>query len=660
MASTQKSLRLLRNATLYTSKELAFNALSSMTGVEDGVPVLARYTEAGKEKTLLGLYSKIADGTKHMTIFDFDSDAREALEHEIQTMSGDITNAITTAINNLDKADTAVEGEYVSSVSEENGIITVTRVELPTVAAISETGKPIVSVSQTKGAVTASTGSINAEFVNIADAGEKFTATTVEAALAEVVNKYEAADTTLKNDILGDATTSGNTLGKLEDRIEALDADAKEYHIVKTTGEGLPAEIKERYSLVDAAGNVSGATIDIPKDSHIVSIRYISDSADTHYQNLEYTYLDVNGVQQTAYVDMSELVLEAEFASGVTATNHVVHGVVPTSETFLTVGAAGFKLSGVQDAINSAVGTAVSGLDYTDTAVAGQYVSAVSESDGVISVERGNVSEAALNNYAKGSKPADMAVAATDTINQAIAKLEHQVDDAKTQAQASKTIVQEGTDNSHLEISSAIPEGSSAVTYTITLTDVASETALTAEIAARKAVDGVNGDAYTADTNAHYISDANSLYAADQALDTALSSVSDKVDTLSGKSITGIEMTGGTAAITANTDGTKKITINADATTVSANTITGSTNIDAGSVQNALQTIYDTVNAKNVVGSNAITTSPSGSNTQVSLKLDEQHSATTATEDQYSAHRNALQITDNGLFLSDVWDAGTY
>jgi hypothetical protein len=53
---------------------------------------------------------------------------------------------------------------------------------------------------------------------------------------------------------------------------------------------------------------------------------------------------------------MSALVLEAEFASGVTFSNGVAHGVVdPTSESFLTVGADGFKISGVSGLVTNAI-----------------------------------------------------------------------------------------------------------------------------------------------------------------------------------------------------------------------------------------------------------------------------------------------------------------
>lgn len=67
----------------------------------------------------------------------------------------------------------------------------------------------------------------------------------------------------------------------------------------------------------------------------------------------------------------------------------------------------------------------IAALDFTDTAVTGQYVSEVDETDGVVSVKRANVSAAPLNEYAKSATaPASTDITATDTINQAINKLE--------------------------------------------------------------------------------------------------------------------------------------------------------------------------------------------------------------------------------------------
>ena len=64
----------------------------------------------------------------------------------------------------------------------------------------------------------------------------------------------------------------------------------------------------------------------------------------------------------------------------------------------------------------------IAALDVTDTAETGKYVSQVSETDGIVSTTKANVSEAVLNNYTKGTT--ELPLAATDTINQAFSKIE--------------------------------------------------------------------------------------------------------------------------------------------------------------------------------------------------------------------------------------------
>lgn len=394
------------------------------------------------------------------------------LENQVDAASG----AIGTAISGLDSTISADTGYYINKVDEVNGKISGTTAALPTVAAISENGKPITAVSESLGTISATAGTINAEYVNVADSGNLFTGTTVEAVLAEIDAAYKAADTA----IIGGASESANTLGELETLINNISADAATYTIRKDTAD-LPATVKERYTLVETKNGTSTdkqVSIDIPKDSHIVSINYISTSGDPHYQNLEYVYVTDSGTTSTTYVDMSELVLETEFASGVTVTNHVARGVVdPTSENFLTVGADGFKLSGVQAAID----TAISGLDVTtDVAVAGQYVAAIEETDGIVAVKtRANVSEAVLNNYSKGSDGGD--VVSGDTINQAISKLENQIDAAESAATAAATVIASGSSadtTEHLEIVTTTDQATNAKTYTFNLKDVASQTDL--------------------------------------------------------------------------------------------------------------------------------------------------------------------------------------
>ena len=231
-----QNVRFLRNGTLFTTRDAAKNALTgfTLTADMDGSSILARYKEGTDPiKTLVGyVYYKDASN-KSITIFDVDdagSDvdekikaAIEALDAEITSTdgknlqvkvtevdgeitavnittdntvnSGDVDTAITTAISNLDYTGvTTGDGVYVTNVTEADGVIAATTATLPTVATISEAGKPITAVSESLGEISATAGTINAEFVNIADSGSLITATTVEGALAEIAAEIDAMD----------------------------------------------------------------------------------------------------------------------------------------------------------------------------------------------------------------------------------------------------------------------------------------------------------------------------------------------------------------------------------------------------------------------------------------------------------------------------------
>lgn len=314
------------------------------------------------------------------------------------------------------------------------------------------------------------------------------------------------------------ATDAQAAFKELKDSINAVGGAAKSYTIVKVT-EGLGSNVKEQYKLQETVGkesNFVGAPIDIYKDSSLKTVALDG-------QTLNFTYILADGKESTVGVDVSTFLAESEFADGLQVTNHIVSVKIdPSSEKFLTVSEAGVKLSGVQDAINNAV----AGLDVTDTAKAGQYVSKVSETDGKIAVERANVSDAVLNGYTKGKKPTSTAIDATDDVKGALAKLEHQVDAAKA---AATTKVVEGTDTgNNMEIVPTQSDADGSTTYTINLTDVASKAALDAEIAARKDVDGQDGPTYVANTSTTYISGASSLNDADVKLDAALNEEADR------------------------------------------------------------------------------------------------------------------------------------
>lgn len=143
------------------------------------------------------------------------ADTLKSLRDSIDSMTGDsgsVATAINKAINALDVTDTAVAGEYVSSVSETDGKIAVTRAKLPT-----------YSVTD------------NSDFVSVASAEENgntvFTISTSNIAKADELTALTADVRKL------DQPTTGR-VSVLEEKVAAL-ASATHFIGVKTE---LPAE----------------------------------------------------------------------------------------------------------------------------------------------------------------------------------------------------------------------------------------------------------------------------------------------------------------------------------------------------------------------------------------------------------------------------------
>jgi len=425
-----QNVRFLRNGTLYNTREAARTTLSgmqsSLTAEQDGSVILARYQETGADVKTLAGYVYVNGNTKTITIFDID-DAGGDVDGKIAALRAEINNelgiGITSAntataqlealsggtftpgtsssadtsvegakayaydlLGTLDYEDAAVAGQYVSQVTQADGKIAVTRVELPSSADTAVAKKFVTSVAEDKGQIVVSRGEISSSaetmvLTDNADGGVNFEVNIDGASIVQdpTSKKIKVADSALTQ-YFGDEKT-------IHAEVDATTNKKTFNTLLKIVKNANPSEteVKEEYFLADGDGTaITGAdTIKIYKDSHIVSITYITDSGDTHYQNLEYKYIDASGATKTEYVDISSLVLEAEFASGLTIENHVARGVVdPTSESFLTVGAGGFKLSGVQGAID----TAISGLDATVSGKTadGKVNVKVTEANGVI------------------------------------------------------------------------------------------------------------------------------------------------------------------------------------------------------------------------------------------------------------------------------------
>ena len=359
------------------------------------------------------------------------------------TQTNEAINANTQAIGVLNGADT-VAGSVAKSVKD--------AVEALDAEEVGGTGKVITTISEANGVIAATAIDLTAENV---------------AATAIV-----ASD----NTVAVEGANVKAQISSLAKSIKSAVSDAKSYKITSISGKELTdlgANVKEAYKLVDEDGTQAGETIKIYKDSSLKEVRLVG-------QELKFTYILADESESTVGVDVSTFLAESEFSDGLQVVNHVVSVKRDSdSEPFLTVGADGVKLSGVQAAINTAAARATTKVEKAADADKITLASATA-ADGSV----------------------------TYTIGQ---------DDIASAALLGKT-----TDNKDSDTAFGYIAKEAAARATAIQTQQA---ALDAEIAARKAVDGVAGDAYTAKTDANYIREATSLFDADAKLDAAIKAV---------------------------------------------------------------------------------------------------------------------------------------
>lgn len=213
---------------------------------------------------------------------------------------------------------------------------------------------------------------------------------------------------------------------EIEEKVAAVAADAKSYSIVAVT-EGLGANVKEAFKLVDEDGAQAGAQINIYKDSALQSVTLDG-------QELVFTYLLASGAEDVVKVDVSNFLAESEFKDGLQVVDHVVSVKVDAaSEGFLTVGADGVKLSGVQTAIAAAADAA--------EAAAKTYADGLkTKIDGVIEENERVTSEALTNLDTRVKTIEDQDVYVESEVDAAIAEAKK----AGTDAAAAVTALANG------------------------------------------------------------------------------------------------------------------------------------------------------------------------------------------------------------------------
>lgn len=298
-------------------------------------------------------------------------------------------------------------------------------------------------------------------------------------------------DSTIVTPYVGDGTAividedeDGNNEVSLKinagDNVLSKDADGLKstVNVVKL---GTPTEgFASSYQVQGKGGVALGATIDITKDKMIKDVEFIHNAtqADVDLANTRlgagqtvvveggsYIAFDfyVNETHDKwLYINVTALIDEYTAGNGIDITGNVISVVIdPTSENFLSISENGVKLSGIQNEIFAAISGTLSGVTINGVAAT------VTDRIAALTL---NGSHIALTGYTKAATAAP--VAATDTVNVAIGKLEKSIEDVNTNTASVEDVKVDGNTVVDANKIANIPLGSSTQSGTLKIQNV--------------------------------------------------------------------------------------------------------------------------------------------------------------------------------------------
>ena len=333
-----------------------------------------------------------------------DVDARlDTLEAAIGA-NGAVQEKINAAIGALDYNDAAVANQFVTEVKETDGVIAVKR------AALVEADIPALSQSKVTGLETALASKQDNLEIDGTVSGTNKVATqeTVSKAIA-VLDSQTAEDAASATKVVAEVTQAdgivtvqkvavADILPDVEDTengfvVAVSQTDGKIAVTHKAATEVLGFEgnydktsnpIATRQYVLDSVADLNGAmhfrgTVDADPTITTPTGNYKAGDV-VLFGYDEYVF---NGTKWLALGNESiyakKTDVDDEFAE--------VRGEMATQKTNLEA-KIGTDINTAKTELTGAINTAIQGLDKTDTAVAGQFVTAVSEADGVITVSR--------------------------------------------------------------------------------------------------------------------------------------------------------------------------------------------------------------------------------------------------------------------------------
>ena len=639
-------IRVLRNGKLFSDREKALTGLQTkLQGLQDGEICIASYGASwDKAKTILGVVRlQTVDGAAKRSYTIFDNEANSAeIAAEIAKLDAEPEG-------------TSADGKVKVKVVETDGklkTVTVTTADIASAALLGTKddtkdadtafGRIAKEADERAKAITNAINGLNSSVAANNDGLHVLTGVTqtngklaekTQIQLANVAISGSAADVATTN-ITGDDTHVAVTGANVSAQISSIAKTLKtitnndlKYITVKlsdTDASALGANVKEAYQVFAYTGTWNaetnkgtevGEAIKIYKDASIHKI-YLGSEADKINETtgvistvtpteanlrLNYAYQNANGTYELVKIPVDSFLRESEFNNGLQVNGGVVSVKVDgTSEKFLTVGKDGIKLSGVQTAIDTAIGK----LDADVTSTGDDNVKVkVVETDGKVSGVTVTTPGLALDSAVVKSVTVNK-VPSTFANNNASLTIKGgniAVADNYTATVYPEQFEAKVGANNHIKADDKIDAALKKAENTISVlaTEVISnEKVTTAAVSKLAESAGVLGEGgvidYVPDTSTTYIKTATSVHDATVKLDAAIK------------------------------------------------------NLGAGALTE-------------VKGSNAIGVTTKASNSQtVSLKLDTTKDGNGDGATPKPAGANALTVTDHGLYLSNVWDCGTY
>lgn len=403
----------------YTSPETSGSALEFITTVNqaDGVVSATKASIPVASSDSLGLVKSGTDITVdtngNVSVVNNSHKHTIANVTNLQdTLDAKATPAqISSAVSALKATDPTASGtatQFISTISQSDGVITATKASLPTAGTSLGMVKSGGNVTISNGTITVMDDSHNHIISNVDGLQSALDAKATPANITTAINALDYSG----------ATASGNATSFIT---QVTQADG----VVSATKATIPSANSTTLGLVKGGGDVtiSDGVISIVDDSHnhvisnvdglqaALNAKATPANITTAIEALDFAEPTASGTSTTfiATVSQADGVISATKKSVPTANGTTLGmvkggGDVTISSGVITVSDNSHKhtaanISDLTTTMNSAITTAIGALDASDPAASGtatQFISSISQQDGVITATKANITAAAL------------------------------------------------------------------------------------------------------------------------------------------------------------------------------------------------------------------------------------------------------------------------